>query len=90
MGNASNHCHLFFSKNSDLVYCNDVELLQELGCGHNPEEWGYYVDLSKFILKAALVHTGNTHPLTCIAHCPHEGNLQEYGFALESCKLLEM
>jgi hypothetical protein len=28
----------FFSMNSELGYFNDVGLLQELGCTHNPEE----------------------------------------------------
>jgi len=26
-------------KDGELVYCNDVGLLQELGCTHNPKEW---------------------------------------------------
>jgi hypothetical protein len=34
-----------FSKDGELVYCNDVEgLLQELGCTHDPEEWRIFVD----------------------------------------------
>ena len=61
-----------FSKNSELVYCNDIErLLQELGSAHNPEEWRCCVDLSKFILKAILLHTGNIHPLILTAHSVH-------------------
>jgi len=30
---------IIFSKDGELVYCNDVGLLQELGCTHNPKEW---------------------------------------------------
>jgi len=68
----------------ELVYCNDVEgLQQELGCTHNSEEWRLFVDLSQFSLKAVLLHKGNKDcPL-----CPHEGNLREYGFAFESYQL---
>jgi hypothetical protein len=49
------------SKDGELVYCNDVGLLQELGCTHNPEEWRLFVDLSKFSLKVVLLHNGNIH-----------------------------
>jgi len=36
---------IIFSKDGDLVCCNDVEgLLQELECTHNPEEWRLFVD----------------------------------------------
>jgi len=38
---------IIFSKDDELVYCNDVEgLLQELGCTHNPEEWIHFVHSS--------------------------------------------
>lgn len=52
----------FFSINGELVSCNDVEgILQELGCTHNPEEWRFFLDSSKLILKAVLLHNGNIH-----------------------------
>jgi len=62
----------------------------ELGCTHNPKEWTLFVDSSKFSLKAVLLRNGNIHLSVSIAHCQHEGNLREYGFALESYSLLKM
>jgi hypothetical protein len=51
----------FFSKDGELLYCNNVEgLLQELGCTHNPEDWRLFVDSSKFNLRALQLHNGNT------------------------------
>jgi hypothetical protein len=48
-----------FSKDGELVYDNDIEgLLQELGCIHKPEEWGRFVDSSKFSLKTVMFITG--------------------------------
>jgi hypothetical protein len=58
----------FFSTNSELGYFIDGGLLQELGCTHNPDEWRLFVDLSKFILKAVLLHNGNIHPSILISH----------------------
>ena len=61
----------FFFTNSELGYFNDVGLLQELGCTHNPEERQLFVDMSKFILKAVLLHNGNIHPSILISHSVH-------------------
>jgi hypothetical protein len=58
----------FFSTNSELGYFNDVGLLQELGCTHNPEEWWLFVGSSKFILKAVLLHNRNIHLSIPISH----------------------
>jgi len=55
---------------------------------HNPEEWTIFLYSSKFSSKAVLLRNGNIHLPIPIAHCPHEGNLREYGLALESYTLL--
>jgi len=88
----TSNCHLFFSKNGELTSCNDVEgIVKELGCTHKPEEWRIFSDSSKFILKAVLLYNGNTHLSIPIVHSVHmQGNVREYGFALESYKLLEI
>jgi len=53
---------IFFSKDGELLYCNNVEgLLQELGCTHNPEDWRLFVDPTKFSLRALQLHNGNIH-----------------------------
>ena len=60
-----------FCKNSELVYCNDVEgLLQGLVCTHNHEEWGL-LNSSKSSLKVVLLHNGNIHPSIPNAHSVH-------------------
>jgi len=35
-------------------------------------------------------HNGNIHLSIPIVHCPHEGNLREYGIALESYTLFKI
>jgi transposase-like protein len=51
---------------------------------------GDFVDSSKIVLNAVLLQNENIHlPVDCPL-CRHEGNLKEYGFVLESCKLLKI
>ena len=62
----------FFSKDNELIYCNDLErLLQEVGCTHTSEEWRIFLDSSKFNLKVLLLNSGNIHPSIMIAHSVH-------------------
>jgi len=62
----------FFSKNGELVYCNDVEgLMQELGFTHHSEERIFFLDFSKFISKTVPLHSGNIHSSIPIAQSVH-------------------
>ena len=62
----------FFSKDGELLYCNNVEgLLQELGCTHNPEDSRLFVDSSVFSLEAVQLHNGNIHLSIPNAHSVH-------------------
>lgn len=60
--------HLF-SKEKDLVFCNDVEnLFQSMGVEHKSEDWRLFIDSSKTSLKGVLLHNGNIYPSIPLAH----------------------
>ncbi|KAJ9594111.1 hypothetical protein L9F63_014477, partial [Diploptera punctata] len=59
----------FFSKEKDIVFCNDVEnLYQSLGVEHKSEDWRLFIDSSKTSLKGVLLHNGNIYPSIPLAH----------------------
>lgn len=59
----------YFSKEDDLVYCNDAAgLLQELSFPEDSSEWRLFIDASKISLKAVLLHNGNKYPSVPVAH----------------------
>lgn len=59
----------YFSKENDLVYCNNAYgLLRELGFATGPKEWRLFIDSSKVSLKAVLLHNGNKYPSVPLAH----------------------
>jgi hypothetical protein len=37
---------------------------------HSPEQWRLFIDVSKAIFKAALLHNGNKLPSTTVAFAP--------------------
>jgi hypothetical protein len=58
----------FYSKDGDLIYCNDVVgLLAKLGHYHLADEWRLFIDSSKTSLKAVLLHNGNNFPAIPVA-----------------------
>ena len=60
----------FFSKEDDLVYCNDVAGLLGL-MGVSPyccEDWRLFIDSSKASLKIVLLHNGNKFAPVPIGH----------------------
>ena len=60
--------HLF-SKQEDLVFCNNVNTLMELlGVEHKSEDWRLFIDSSKTSLKGVLLHNGNKFSSIPIAH----------------------
>jgi len=53
----------------DLVYCKDTcGLTEELQLQYAPEEWRLFIDTSKVISKAVLLHNGNETLSIPLAH----------------------
>ena len=62
----------------DLVACTDIDgLMQTLNINHNPLDWRLFIDSSKLILKAVLLHNGNTLPFIRVGHSVHNTELYE-------------
>ena len=73
----------FFSQENDLVFCDDVCSVTEVGGHqHDPPEWRLFIDSPKVSLKAVLLHNGNKFPSASLAHA---ANMKEY---FENMKLL--
>ena len=46
-----------------VSFCSDIPgLFKQFGFEHDPAEWRLFIDSSKFILKAVLLHNGNKKP----------------------------
>lgn len=60
----------FFTKEEDLVYCNNVEgLVNEIGSiTYVASGWRLFIDSSVRSLKAVLLHNGNTYASIPVAH----------------------
>ena len=60
----------YFSKENNLVFCNDVGgLLQKMGLAeYNPQEWRLFIDSSVRSLKCVLLHNGNKYVSISIGH----------------------
>ena len=60
----------YFTKEKNLVYCNDIQgLLLEMGIpNYNPKDWRLFLDSSKVSLKCVLLHNGNKHASIPIGH----------------------
>lgn len=68
----------YFSKDGDLVYCDDAEgLLEELELPSKPDCWRLFIDSSKISLKAVLLHNGNRHSSVPLAHAVNMKESQE-------------
>jgi hypothetical protein len=78
-----------FSTDGELTYCSDVEQLCNTWAVHTTLTNGNFVDSPKFQDGAATEQKYSPVSTDC-PFCPQEGNLQEYGFTLESCKLLKI
>jgi len=54
------------------MFCHDVDgLMNALGIKNDPQEWRLFIDSSKLILKAVLLHNGNQHPSILVGHAVH-------------------
>jgi len=72
----------FFSQ-EDGVFCNDVcSVMEVLGHEYNPDQWRFFIDLSKVSLKVVPLRNGNKFPSVPLAHA---ANMKE---SYESMKLL--
>jgi hypothetical protein len=60
----------FFTKENNLVFCNDIEnLLKKIGLPeYNPSEWHLSIDSSKRSLKCVLLNNGNIYGSIQIGH----------------------
>ena len=59
----------FFSKLNYVIFCNDFwSIIGTFGHHHDPTEWRLFMDSSKVILKAVLLHNGNKSPSVPLAH----------------------
>ena len=76
----------FFTKTTDLVFCNNVsQLLLNLGVReYAPENWRLFIDSSKRSLKCVLLHNGNLYGSIPIAHSTTlKEKYEEIKFVLE-------
>lgn len=59
----------YFSKEEDLVFCNDIYgVMEKFKLKYDPAEWRLFIDSSKDSIKAVLLHNGNTFASVPIAH----------------------
>ncbi|GBN73404.1 hypothetical protein AVEN_261739-1 [Araneus ventricosus] len=75
----------FFSKEVNIVFCNDVRgLMKCFDREYDPSEWRIFIYSSKISLKAVLLHTGNSFPSLPLAHSLHlEENYNDLSMILE-------
>ena len=71
---------------SEDVYCNDADgLFGALGHVHKPEEWHLFINLSKVILKAVLLHNDSIYPSVPLAYPVHMKESHERMCTLLNC-----
>jgi hypothetical protein len=59
----------FFTKESNLVFCNDIGNLKKIGLSeYNPSEWHLFIDSSKRSLKCVLLNNSNKYGFIPIGH----------------------
>ena len=45
----------YYASGENICYCKDIRgLMSQLGCEHNPADWGLFIDSSKTSLKAVV------------------------------------
>lgn len=81
----------FFSKEGNLVFCNDVQgLMKCFDIEYDPSEWRIFIDSSKTSLKAVLLHNGNTFASLPLGHSVHlEENYNDLAMILEKINYQE-
>lgn len=64
------HSGNFFTKEENLVYCNDVEgLVNEIGSiTYVASDWRLFIDSLVRSLMAVLLHNGNTYAIIPVGH----------------------
>lgn len=75
----------FYSKESNLVYCNNIcSLLNAFEVEHKTEDWRLFIDSSKTSLKAVLLHNGNKWPSLPVAYATNmKETYEDLKFILE-------
>ena len=54
-----------------FIYCKDIDgLMDAMHMRNSPQQWRLFIDASKTILKAVLLHNGNTLPSIPVAYAP--------------------
>ncbi|GBL75008.1 hypothetical protein AVEN_219879-1, partial [Araneus ventricosus] len=81
----------FFSKEENLVSCNDVQGLKkcfDIEC--DPSEWRLFIDSSETSLKAVLLHNGELFASLPLGHSVHlEKNYNDLSMILEKINYKE-
>ena len=52
----------------DLIYCNVCLLMEEFQVHPDPEQWRFFINSFKVILKAVLLYNGKKHPSAPLVH----------------------
>lgn len=74
--NVKRNWSIFFSKQEDLTFCNNVvSLMESLGVEHKTEDWCLFIDSSKTSLNRVLLHNGI---YSCSIRSRYEGKLHEH------------
>lgn len=78
----------FFSKEGNLVFCNNVEeLIHRFDIKYDSSEWRLFIDSSKTSLKAVLLHNGNKFASIPIGHSVHmKEDYKDLAIILEKIK----
>ncbi|GBL79855.1 hypothetical protein AVEN_28921-1 [Araneus ventricosus] len=81
----------FFSKEGNLVSCNDVQGLKKcFDIEYDPSEFRVFIDSSKTSLKAVLLHNGNSFASLPLGHSVHlEENYNDLSMILEKINYQE-
>ncbi|GBN17182.1 hypothetical protein AVEN_147661-1 [Araneus ventricosus] len=81
----------FFSKEGNLVYCNDVQgIIKCFDIEYDPSEWRLFIYSSKTSLKAVFLHNGNSFASLPLGHTVHlEENYNDLSMILEKINYKE-
>ena len=62
----------YFAVEESLCYCSNINgLFSAIGFQYEPKEWRLFMDSSKSILKAVLLHNGNQYPSIPVPYSVH-------------------
>ncbi|GBM13696.1 hypothetical protein AVEN_148214-1 [Araneus ventricosus] len=80
----------FFSKEGNLVFCNDVQGLNKcFDIEYDPSEWRLFIYSSKTSLKEVLLYIGNSFASLPLGHVHLEENYNDLSMILEKINYKE-